>query len=76
MKRFVQATSHPYGNLVIDLKSDTSEKDRLHTEIFNMAKSIDQKMDVDEESIDANDTDNEEEKEDERRERWVRRKRQ
>ena len=48
---------------MIDLKSDTPEKDRLHTEIFDMAKSIDQKMDVDEESIDANDIEEEEEKE-------------
>ena len=28
MKRFEQATSYPYGHLVIDLKSNTSEKDR------------------------------------------------
>ena len=61
MKRFEQATSHPYGYLVIDLKSDTPEKDRLHTEIFDMAKSIDQKMDTDEES--ANDNEEEEEEE-------------
>ena len=60
MKRFEQATSHPYGYLMIDLKSDTPEKDRLHTEIFDMAKSIDQKMDADEESIDANDIEEEE----------------
>ena len=53
MKRYEQATCHPYGYLVIYLKSDTTEKDRLHTEIFDMAKSIDQKMDVDVESIDA-----------------------
>ena len=63
MKRFEQATSHPYGYLMIDLKSDTPEKDRLHTEIFDMAKSIDQKMDADEESIDANDIEEEEEEE-------------
>ena len=43
MKGFEQATSHPYGYLMIDLKSDTPEKDRLHTEIFDMTKSIDQK---------------------------------
>ena len=48
---------------MIDLKSDTPEKDRLHNEIFDMAKSIDQKMDVDEESIDANDNEEEEEEE-------------
>ena len=63
MKRFEQATSHTYGYLMIDLKSDTPEKDRLHSEIFNMAKSIDQKMDADEESIDANDIEEEEEEE-------------
>ena len=61
MKRFKQTTSHPYGYLVIDLKSDTPEKDRLHTEIFDMAKPIDQKMDADEESIDANNIEEEEE---------------
>ena len=38
MKRFEQATSYPYGHLVIDLKSDTAEKDRLHTEIFDKSK--------------------------------------
>ena len=65
MKRFEQATSHPYGYLMIDLKSDTPEKDRLHTEIFDMTKSIDQKMDADEESIDANDIEEEEEEEEE-----------
>ena len=62
MKRFEQATSHPYGYLMIDLKSDTPEKDRLHTEIFDLAKSTDQKMDADEESIDANDIEEEEER--------------
>ena len=46
MKRFEQATSYPYGHLVIDLKSDTPEKDRLHTEIFDMAKTMDQKLDA------------------------------
>ena len=30
MKRFERVTSYPYGHLVIDLKSDTAEKDRLH----------------------------------------------
>ena len=59
MKRFEQATSHPYGYLMIDLKSDTPEKDRLHTEIFEMAKSIDKKMAADEESIDAYDIEEE-----------------
>ena len=63
IKRFEQATSHHYGDLMIDLKSDMPEKDRLHTEIFDMAKSVDQKMDAGEESIDANDIEEEEEEE-------------
>ena len=65
MKQSEQATSRPYGYgfLVIDLKSATPEKDSLHTEIFDMAKAIDQKMAVDEKSIDAHHTDNEEEEE-------------
>ena len=46
MKRFERATSYPYGHLVIDLKSDTPEKDRLHTEIFDTAKTMDEKMTV------------------------------
>ena len=44
MKRFEQATSYPYGQLVIDLKSNTAEKDRLHTKIFDTAKTMDEKM--------------------------------
>ena len=43
MKRFERATSYPYGHLVIDLKSDTAEKDRLHTKIFDTAKTMDEK---------------------------------
>ena len=46
MKQFEQATSYPYGHLVIDLKSCTPEKDRLHTEIFDTVKTIDEKMAV------------------------------
>ena len=46
MKQFEQATSYPYGHLVIDLKLDTPEKDRLHTEIFDTVKTIDEKMAV------------------------------
>ena len=34
MKRFEEATSRPYGYLVVDLKSSTSEQDRLLTNIF------------------------------------------
>ena len=40
MKGFEEATSHPYGYLVVDLKSSTSEQDRLRTDIF---ESTDQK---------------------------------
>ena len=34
MKRFEEATSRPYGYLIIDLKSSTSEQDRLQIDIF------------------------------------------
>ena len=34
MKRFEEATSRPYGYLVVDLKSSTSAQDRLRTDIF------------------------------------------
>ena len=34
MKRFEETTSRPYGYLIIDLKSSTSEQDRLQTDIF------------------------------------------
>ena len=44
MKQFEPATSYPYGHLVIDLKLDTAEKDKLHTEIFDTAKTMDEKM--------------------------------
>ena len=44
MKWFEPATPYPYGHLVIDLKSDTAEKDRLHTKIFDTAKTMDEKM--------------------------------
>ena len=51
VKRFEQATSYPYGHLVIDLKSDTAEKDWLHTEVFDTAKTIDEKMSEDKGSV-------------------------
>ena len=57
MKLFEQATSYPYGHLLIDLKSDTPEKDRLHTEIF---KTINQKVTVDEGSMDTIDNEKDE----------------
>ena len=34
MKRFEEATSLPYGDLVVDLKSISPEQDRLRTDIF------------------------------------------
>ena len=45
MKRFEQATSRPYGYLIIDLKSDTKEQDRLHTDIFDGLSSEEKKRD-------------------------------
>ena len=36
---------------MIDLKSDTPEKDRLHTKIFDTAKTIDVKMTVEKGSV-------------------------
>ena len=63
MKQFERATSYPYGHLVIDLKSDTAEKDRLHTEIFDTAKRMDEKMAEDRGSVG---TQYEEEEEEER----------
>ena len=78
MKRFERAPSYPYGHLVIDLKSDTAEKDRLHTEIVDTAKRMDKKMAEDRGSVG---TQYEEEEEEERggglrkrrtRKRWKR----
>ena len=51
MKRFERATSYPSGHLLIDLKSDTPEKDRLHTEIFDTAKTMDENMTVEKGSV-------------------------
>ena len=63
MKRFERATSYPYGHLVIDLKSDTAEKDRLHTEIFDTAKRMDEKMAEDRGSVGTQYEEEEEEEE-------------
>ena len=63
MKRFERATSYPYGHLVIDLNSDTAEKDRLHTEIFDTAKRMDEKMAEDRGSIGSQYEEEEEEEE-------------
>ena len=72
MKRFEQATSYLYGHLVIDLKSDTAEKDKLHTEIFDTAKTINERMAEDKGSVG---TKYEEEEEDERGEALRKRRR-
>ena len=63
MKRFEQATSYPYGHLMID---DTPEKDRLHTEIFYTVKTIDAKMAVEKGIIGTKYEEEEEEEEKER----------
>ena len=63
MKRFERATSYPYGHLVIDLKSDTAEKDRLHTKIFDTAKRMDEKMAEGRGSVDTQYEEEEEEEE-------------
>ena len=47
---------------MIDLKSDTPEKDRLHTEIFDTAKTMDEKMSEDKGSIGTQYEEEEEEK--------------
>ena len=65
MKRFERATSYPYGHLVIDLKLDTAEKDRLHTEIFDTAKTMDEKM-AEDRGIVGTKCEEEEEEEEER----------
>ena len=43
MKQFEQGTSYLYGHLVIDSKSDTPEKDRFNTEIFDTVKQLTKK---------------------------------
>ena len=72
MKRFERVTSYPFGHLVIDLKSDTAEKDRLHTEIFDTAKRMDEKMAEDRGSVGTKYE--EEEAEEEERERGLRKR--
>ena len=62
IKRFERATSTPYGHLVIDLKSDTPEKDRLHTEIFDTAKTMDEKMTAEKASVGTKNEEEEEER--------------
>ena len=75
MKRFEQAASYPYRHLVIDLKSDTPEKDRLHTEIFVTVKTIDEKMAVEKGIICTQYEKEEEEEERGGLRKWRRRKR-
>ena len=60
---------------MIDLKSDTPEKDRLHTEIFDMEKTMDEKMKV-EKTIVGTKYEEEEEERGGLRRRWRRRRRQ
>ena len=47
---------------MIDLKSDTPEKDRLHTEIFDTAKTMAEKMAEDSGSVGTKYEEEEEEK--------------
>ena len=47
MRIFEDATARPYGYLVVDLKSSTSEQDILQTDIFD---SVDQQA-LDEENM-------------------------
>ena len=47
MKRFEQATSKPYGYLVVDLKASTPEQDRLRSDIFPNTKQISEEPKVD-----------------------------
>ena len=53
MKRFEGATSRPYGYLVVDLKPNTTEKDRLKTDNFESSDPNDFEM-----SDDVSDVDN------------------
>ena len=55
MKHYEQVTTYPYGYHLTDLKSGTPEKDRLQTDIFDTSKLIEEKMSVDEGSVDTND---------------------
>ena len=52
MRKFEDATARPYGYLVLDLKSSTSEQDRLQTNIF-----VDQQSPDDGDISDDEDTD-------------------
>ena len=52
MRKFEDATARPYGYLVLDLKSSTSEQDRLQTDIF-----VDQQSPDDRDISEDEDTD-------------------
>ena len=56
MKRFEEATSRPYGYLVVDLKSSTSEQDRLRTVIFESTDRQDFEPPDEDNMSDAGDT--------------------
>ena len=54
MRQFADATAIPYGYLVLDLKSSTSEHNRLQTDIFD---SVNQQSRDDEDMSDDEDAD-------------------
>ena len=54
MRKFEDAMGRPYGYLVLDLKSSTSEQDRLQTDIFD---SVDQQSPDDGDMRDDEDAD-------------------
>ena len=53
MRKFEDATARPYGYLVLDLKSSTSEQDRLQTDIFVDQQSPDDGDVSDDEDADS-----------------------
>ena len=53
MRKFEDATVRPYGYLVLDLKSSTSEQDRLQTDIFVNQQSPDDGDISDDEDADS-----------------------
>ena len=53
MRKFEDATARPYGYLVLDLKSSTSEQDRLQTDIFVDQQSPDDGDISDDEDADS-----------------------
>ena len=53
MRKFEDATTRPYGYLIIDLKSCTFEQDRLQADIFVDQKSPDDGNISDDEDADS-----------------------